>query len=169
MVVPVLATRTDRTRFRDQHRRILVGTPQPPRVTDLVRQAQQGDQTAFQSLYREHVGRVYALCLRLTADASEAEELTQDAFVRAWERLATFRGESAFSSWLYRLTVNVVFISRPAARRRATCGRRSGIERGGGRAFASAHGCSSRSQPRRCWSCCCLAGVEPSRKPGRGR
>src|SRR3989454_10754736 len=80
MVVPVLATRTDRTRFRDQHRRILVGTPQPPRVTDLVRQAQQGDQTAFQSLYREHVGRVYALCLRLTADASEAEELTQDAF-----------------------------------------------------------------------------------------
>src|SRR3989454_11489160 len=105
MVVPVLATRTDRTRFRDQHRRILVGTPQPPRVTDLVRQAQQGDQTAFQSLYREHVGRVYALCLRLTADASEAEELTQDAFVRAWERLATFRGESAFSSWVYRLTV----------------------------------------------------------------
>src|SRR2546422_7025784 len=53
MVVPVLATRTDRTRFRDQHRRILVGTPQPPRVTDLVRQAQQGDQTAFQSLYRD--------------------------------------------------------------------------------------------------------------------
>src|SRR2546422_7278165 len=119
MVVPVLATRTDRTRFRDQHRRILVGTPQPPRVTDLVRQAQQGDQTAFQSLYLEHVGRVYALCLRLTADTGEAEELTQDAFVRAWERLATFRGESAFSSWLYRLTVNVVFMSRRAARRRA--------------------------------------------------
>ncbi len=88
-------------------------------MTDLVRQAQQGDQAAFQSLYREHVGRVYALCLRLTADAAEAEELTQDAFVRAWERLATFRGESAFSSWLYRLTVNVVFMSRRAARRRA--------------------------------------------------
>src|SRR5213592_4541201 len=87
--------------------------------TDLVRQAQQGDQAAFQSLYREHVGRVYALCLRLTADPTAAEEFTQDAFVRAWERLASFRGESAFSSWLYRLTVNVVFLSQRAGRRRA--------------------------------------------------
>ncbi len=87
-------------------------------MTDLVRQAQQGDHAAFQLLYREHVGRVYALCLRLTADPTAAEEFTQDAFVRAWERLASFRGESAFSSWLYRLTVNVVFQSRRAARRR---------------------------------------------------
>jgi len=62
---------------------------------------------------------VYALCLRLTADAREAEELTQDAFVRAWERLGSFRGESAFASWLYRLTVNVVFMSRRTTRRRA--------------------------------------------------
>src|SRR5213592_4379256 len=104
--------------------------------TDLVRRAQQGDQAAFQSLYREHVGRVYALCLRLTADAAEAEELTQDAFVRAWERLATFRGESAFSSWLYRLTVNVVFMSRRAARRRArrvvTTDDPAAVERGDG-------------------------------------
>ena len=88
------------------------------RVTELVRRAQQGDQAAFQALYGEHVGRVYALCLRLTADPAQAEELTQDAFVRAWERLASFRGESAFSSWLYRLTVNVVFLSHRAARRR---------------------------------------------------
>ena len=88
-------------------------------VTELVRRAQQGDQAAFQSLYREHVGRVYALCLRLTADPVEAEALTQDAFVRAWERLASFRGESAFSSWLYRVTVNVVFLSRRSERRRA--------------------------------------------------
>ncbi|MGH7548451.1 MAG: RNA polymerase sigma factor [Gemmatimonadales bacterium] len=87
-------------------------------MTDLVRRAQQGDQAAFRALHGEHVGRVYALCLRLTADPVEAEELTQDAFVRAWERLASFRGESAFSSWLYRLTVNVVFSSRRAARRR---------------------------------------------------
>src|SRR5438445_178290 len=65
-----------------------------------------------------HVGRVYALCLRLTADAVQAEERTQDAFVRAWERLATFRGESAFSSWLYRLTVNEVLLGRRAERRR---------------------------------------------------
>lgn len=86
---------------------------------ELISRAQQGDQAAFQALYHEHVGRVYALCLRLTADAGRAEELTQDAFVRAWERLATFRGESAFGTWLYRLTVNVVFLSRRAERRRA--------------------------------------------------
>jgi len=77
----------------------------PSDPTDLIHRAQQGDRAAFEALYRAHAGRVYALCLRLTADAAQAEERTQDAFVRAWERLATFRGESAFSSWLYRLTV----------------------------------------------------------------
>src|SRR5712692_10125336 len=80
----------------------------PADANTLIHRAQQGDQAAFAALYREHVGRVYALCLRLTADPARAEELTQDAFVRAWERLAGFRGESTFSSWLYRLTVNVV-------------------------------------------------------------
>jgi len=87
--------------------------------TDLIHRAQRGDQVAFEALYREHVGRVYALCLRLTSDAAQADELTQDAFVRAWERLASFRGESAFGSWLYRLTVNVVFLHFRAARRRS--------------------------------------------------
>ncbi len=86
--------------------------------TDLIHRAQQGDRAAFEALYRAHAGRVYALCLRLTADAAQAEERTQDAFVRAWERLATFRGESAFSSWLYRLTVNEVLLGRRAERRR---------------------------------------------------
>src|SRR5205809_1567630 len=86
--------------------------------TDLIHRAQQGDRAAFEALYRAHSGRVYALCLRLTADRALAEERTQDAFVRAWERLATFRGESAFSSWLYRLTVNEVLLERRAERRR---------------------------------------------------
>src|SRR2546427_2531148 len=86
--------------------------------TDLIQRAQQGDRAAFEALYRAHSGRVYALCLRLTADRGLAEERTQDAFVRAWERLATFRGESAFSSWLYRLTVNEVLLERRAGRRR---------------------------------------------------
>jgi RNA polymerase sigma-70 factor, ECF subfamily len=86
--------------------------------TDLIHRAQQGDRAAFEALYRAHAGRVYALCLRLTADAALAEERTQDAFVRAWERLATFRGDSAFSSWLYRITVNEVLLGRRAARRR---------------------------------------------------
>ena len=86
--------------------------------TDLIRRAQQGDRAAFETLYRAHAGRVYALCLRHTSDAAQAEERTQDAFVRAWERLATYRGESAFSSWLYRLTVNEVLLGRRAERRR---------------------------------------------------
>src|SRR6266545_8274213 len=85
--------------------------------TDLIHRAQQGDRAAFEALYRAHAGRVYALCLRLTADAAQAEERTQDAFVRAWQRLSTFRGDSAFGSWLYRLTVNEVLLARRAERR----------------------------------------------------
>ncbi|MSR07108.1 MAG: sigma-70 family RNA polymerase sigma factor [Gemmatimonadetes bacterium] len=79
---------------------------------NLVR-AQAGDQVAFESLYRQYAGRVYGLCLRLSADQPRAEELTQDVFVRVWEKLPSFRGESAFSSWLYRLAVNVVLGQRP--------------------------------------------------------
>ena len=84
----------------------------------VVRRAQAGDQEAFGDLYRAHAGRVYALCLRLEADAARAEELTQDVFVRAWERLASYRGESAFGTWLYRLAVNVVLGDRRSAWRR---------------------------------------------------
>jgi RNA polymerase sigma-70 factor (ECF subfamily) len=88
-------------------------------VSDTVRRAQGGDQTAFRALYEAHAGRVYALCLRLAASTVEAEELTQDVFVRAWQRLETFRGESAFSTWLHRLAVNEVLQARRAAGRRA--------------------------------------------------
>jgi RNA polymerase sigma-70 factor (ECF subfamily) len=87
-------------------------------VSDPVRLAQQGDQAAFAQLYAAHAGRVYALCLRLAGDAVEARRLTQDVFVRAWERLRLFRGDSAFSSWLHRLAVNVVLADRRAALRR---------------------------------------------------
>src|SRR3989442_15361128 len=90
--------------------------------TDLIHRAQQGDRTAFEALYRAHAGRVYALCLRLTADRALAEERTQDAFVRAWERLAPFRGESAFSSWLPRLTVHQGLLGRRGQGRRAAGG-----------------------------------------------
>ena len=87
-------------------------------MTDAVRRAQAGDQDAFAALYREHAGRVYALCLRLAGDTVRAEELTQDVFVRAWDRLESFRGDSAFGSWLYRLAVNVVFMDQRSGRRR---------------------------------------------------
>lgn len=84
-----------------------------------VARAQQGDQAAFRVLYDAHVGRVFALCLRLTASRQEAEEHTQDVFVRAWERLESFRGESAFSTWLHRLAVNEVLQTRRSAGRRS--------------------------------------------------
>src|SRR3954467_6086886 len=89
-----------------------------PVSDDLVARAQAGDQTAFRELYRQHAGRVYALCLRLTGDASDAEERTQDVFVRLWDKLSSFRGESAFSSWLHRLAVNVVLNEQRTTGRR---------------------------------------------------
>ena len=85
---------------------------------ELVRRAQAGDQKAFRDLYQQLAGRVYALCLRLTGDAGAAEERTQDVFVRAWDKLRSFRGESLFSSWLHRLAVNVVMNERRTTIRR---------------------------------------------------
>ncbi len=73
----------------------------------LVERACGGDRRAFEQLYRLHVARVYGLCLRLSGDAGRAEELTQDVFVRAWQRLHSFRGASRLASWLHRLTVNL--------------------------------------------------------------
>jgi len=84
----------------------------------LVREAQNGDLLAFERLYRENVRKVYGLCLRLSQDASLAEELTQEVFVKAWRKLSTFRGESAFSSWLYPMAVNVTLSERRSRRRR---------------------------------------------------
>ena len=77
--------------------------------TALVAAAAAGDARAFEQLYRRHVGRVYGLCVRLVnGDRAKAEQYVQDAFVRAWENLGGFRGGSRFSTWLHRLTVNVV-------------------------------------------------------------
>lgn len=78
----------------------------PANLTPTIRRAQRGDRGAFEAVYREHVSRVYALCLRICADAARAEELTQDVFVRTWQMLGSFRGDSAFSSWLHRLPTN---------------------------------------------------------------
>lgn len=89
-----------------------------PAQADTVARAQSGDQQAFEELYRENLGRVYALCLRMTRDQGDAEELTQEAFVRAWRKIGSFRGESAFSTWLHRLTVNLVLTEFRARSRR---------------------------------------------------
>lgn len=83
-----------------------------------VRRAQDGDRAAFEELYREHVGRVFAVCLRMAGDRGTAEELTQDVFIQAWRTLGSFRGDSAFGSWLHRLAVNVVLGRVRADKRR---------------------------------------------------
>lgn len=77
-----------------------------------VARAASGDRHAFEHVYRTHLNHVFSLCVRMTGDRTRAEELTQDVFVRAWEKLPSFRGESAFSTWLHRLTVNVVLNER---------------------------------------------------------
>src|SRR5215470_16188742 len=81
----------------------------------LVRLAQLGDKEAFARLYETHKRRVYALCLRITREQTEAEDCTQEAFLQCFLRLSTFRGDSALSTWLYRLTVNVVLMRLRAA------------------------------------------------------
>jgi len=89
-----------------------------PELDMLVERARAGDRAAFDRLYACCVGRVYAICLRLSGDRAEAERLTQDTFVRAWRGLAGFRGESRFTSWLHRLAVNEVLQDRRSTARR---------------------------------------------------
>ncbi|MES1259640.1 MAG: RNA polymerase sigma factor [Gemmatimonadota bacterium] len=104
------------------HAAIPLETGRPARevvIDATVLAAQQGSEAAFASLYDAHAGRVYALCLRLSADRVLAEELVQDVFVRMWQRLSSFRGESAFGTWLHRLALNTVLESgRKGLRRR---------------------------------------------------
>jgi RNA polymerase sigma-70 factor (ECF subfamily) len=77
---------------------------------EAIRQAQTGDGAAFEYLYRSHSRRVYSLCLRMIGNTAEAEELTQEAFLQVFRKINTFRGDSAFSTWLHRLAVNTVLM-----------------------------------------------------------
>src|SRR5580700_11562139 len=77
---------------------------------DVVRLAQQGDAGAFERIYQLHSRKVYNLCLRMTGDRTEAEDLTQDVFLQLLRKIDTFRGESAFSTWLHRMSVNIVLM-----------------------------------------------------------
>ena len=78
--------------------------------TQVIRLAQRGDAAAFEYVYRLHSRRVYALCLRMVGNSTEAEDLTQEAFLQLFRKIHTFRGESAFSTWLHRLSVNIVLM-----------------------------------------------------------
>jgi RNA polymerase sigma-70 factor (ECF subfamily) len=71
-----------------------------------------GDRRAFERLYRTYGQRIFALCLRMCGDRGLAEELVQDVFVRAWQKLDTFRGDAAFGTWLHRVAVNIVLSRR---------------------------------------------------------
>ena len=88
--------------------------PSPDTLTDAdseradVALAAAGDAAAFERLYRRHVPRVHSVVRRMVAGDGDPDELTQDVFVRAWQRLGTFRGEAAFGTWLHRLAVNLV-------------------------------------------------------------
>ncbi len=86
--------------------------PQDDRLSEAeaIERAKSGDAEAFEVLYNLHKRRVYSLCLRMTANTAQAEDLTQEAFLQLFRKIATFRGESAFSTWLHRMAVNVVLM-----------------------------------------------------------
>ncbi len=78
--------------------------------TEIIQRAREGDQTAFEYLYRTHCKRVYAVCLRMLGNTTDAEDLTQEAFILVFRKIHTFRAEAAFSTWLHRLVVNLVLM-----------------------------------------------------------
>ena len=78
---------------------------------EIIRQAQEGDARAFEQLYRRYSKRVYRLCLRMVKNEAEAEDLTQESFMRVFRKIHTFQGKSAFSTWLHRVSVNTVLMS----------------------------------------------------------
>ena len=84
--------------------------PIEPIESDALARAQAGDQRAFAQLYSLHKRRIYSLCLRMVGNTAEAEDLTQEAFLQLYRKIATFRGDSAFSTWLHRLAINVVLM-----------------------------------------------------------
>ncbi len=77
---------------------------------ELVQRAQQGDSEAFAALFHAHKAKIYSICLRMTNNTAQAEDLTQDAFLQVFRKLSTFKGNSALSTWLYRIAVNTVLM-----------------------------------------------------------
>jgi len=101
--VPTAPERMDHSRCEPHHRSDL-------QAARIIRRAQKGDAAAFESIYRMYSRRVYSLCLHMIGNPAEAEDLSQEAFLRVFRKIQTFRGESAFSTWLHRLATNVVLM-----------------------------------------------------------
>ena len=80
--------------------------------SSVVTRARDGDIEAFATLYQTHAGEVFSVCLRMAGDPAQAEDWSQDAWIRAWQRLESFRGDAKFSTWLHRLTVNLILDRR---------------------------------------------------------
>ena len=109
--VPVPSSRTStRTAEVEPASPSEVVTPPPGSEADVLTRAQAGDHHAFAQLYSLHKRRIYSLCLRMVGNVAEAEDLTQEAFLQLHRKIATFRGDSAFSTWLHRLAINVVLM-----------------------------------------------------------
>ena len=87
-----------------------VSVTPPTSDFELAQAAASGDMRSFEELYEKHHRRVYSLCLRMTQNVAEAEDLTQEAFIQLFKKIGSFRGESAFTTWLHRLTVNQVLM-----------------------------------------------------------
>jgi RNA polymerase sigma-70 factor (ECF subfamily) len=104
-LVPVLPASVAEPRLRQT-------APAERSTAEIIRLAQEGDASAFEQIYKAHSRRVYGLCFRMTGNSSLAEDLTQDVFLQVFRKIQTFRGESAFSTWLYRLAVNIVLMRR---------------------------------------------------------
>jgi RNA polymerase sigma-70 factor (ECF subfamily) len=114
-----LAGQTARARLGENAIALVAETNEVERAREreLVRRAQGGDLGAFEELYHANVRRIYALCFRMTGRADRAEEMAQDVFVRAWQKIGQFRGESRFSSWLHPMAVNLVYSDQRGRKR----------------------------------------------------
>jgi len=106
---PSQASRASESAVQDDGPPPATPAPLSPEADTLAR-AQAGDHYAFASLYALHKRRIYSLCLRMVGNVAEAEDLTQEAFLQLHRKIATFRGDSAFSTWLHRLAINVVLM-----------------------------------------------------------
>ncbi len=96
----------------------VVTEERPMEIEDLVRRAREGDVDAFEEIYRQHAGRVYGLCRRLAGDPARAEELAQEAFLRAWTKLESYRPGTRFVAWLSKVAINVALSDARSRTRR---------------------------------------------------
>jgi RNA polymerase sigma-70 factor, ECF subfamily len=114
-------------------REVPSGKSSEPVEAKTIRRAQQGDRGAFERIYRRHSPRIFGLCWRMVGNPTEAEDLTQEAFLQVFRKIQTFRGDSALYTWMHRLTVNVVFMHLRKKKLREIPLGESGKEDGQGR------------------------------------